>query len=136
MQERVDVLVEKLESLKDTGKVVNLLHAFSAFSNGKIILVLEEFMANENTVDVISQYLFGTSEHRLEAANFDPSYHHNVIGAGAAVVTVKHFPIMAVIINSLPEFITDNIGMMADQKKIKKVSLHSLPFRSPGNIRR
>lgn len=36
LQERIDVLVAKLEELKDTGKAVNLLHAFSALANGKI----------------------------------------------------------------------------------------------------
>lgn len=35
VQERVEVLVAKLEELKDTGKIVNLLHAYAAFSNGQ-----------------------------------------------------------------------------------------------------
>ncbi|KAH9219468.1 cytochrome P450 monooxygenase [Leptodontidium sp. 2 PMI_412] len=106
LQERIDVLVAKLEELKDTGKVVNLLHAFSAFSN-----------------DVISQYLFGTSEHRLEAEDFDPSYHTKILGAAGSTVVVKHFPIIPSIIDNLPEFVTDHVGALADQKKMKKVCL-------------
>lgn len=34
VEERVDMLIKRLMGLKDSGKVVNLLHAFSAFSNG------------------------------------------------------------------------------------------------------
>ncbi|PVH83062.1 cytochrome P450 monooxygenase [Cadophora sp. DSE1049] len=86
LQERIDVLVAKLEELKDTGKVVNLLHAFSALSN-----------------DVISEYLFGTSEHRLEAEGFDPSYHHKIIGAAGSLAVIKHFPFIPSIIDNLPE---------------------------------
>ncbi|KAK0117766.1 hypothetical protein ONS95_012092 [Cadophora gregata] len=104
LQERIDVLVAKLEELKDTGKVVNLLHAFSAFSN-----------------DVISQYLFGTSEHRLEADDFDPSYHHKILGSAGALVVIKHFPFIPFIVNNLPEIVTDHVGALADQKKMKKI---------------
>ncbi|KAH7323773.1 cytochrome P450 [Rhexocercosporidium sp. MPI-PUGE-AT-0058] len=91
LQERIDVLVAKLEELKDTGKPVNLLHAFSAFSN-----------------DVISEYLFGTSERRLEAENFDPSFHNKILGAASSTVVVKHFPVIPIIIDNLPEFVTDH----------------------------
>ncbi|KAH7380825.1 cytochrome P450 [Cadophora sp. MPI-SDFR-AT-0126] len=104
LQERIDVLVARLEELKDTGKIVNLLHAFSAFSN-----------------DVISQYLFGTSDHRLEAEGFDPSYHHKILGASASLAVVKHFPFIPSIIDNLPEFVTDHVGALADQKKMKKI---------------
>jgi hypothetical protein len=34
VQERIETLIAKLEELKDTGTVVNLVHAFSALSNG------------------------------------------------------------------------------------------------------
>jgi cytochrome P450 len=36
VEERVSKLVERLVALKDSGKVVNLLHALSAFSNGQL----------------------------------------------------------------------------------------------------
>ncbi|KAL5315614.1 hypothetical protein ACEPPN_016483 [Leptodophora sp. 'Broadleaf-Isolate-01'] len=71
--------------------------------------------------DVISQYLFGTSEHRLEAEDFDPSYHNKILGAAGSTVVVKHFPIIPSIIDNLPEFVTDHVGALADQKKMKKI---------------
>jgi cytochrome P450 len=42
VEERVDMLVKRLLESKDSGKVVNLLHALSAFSNGTLTSSIEE----------------------------------------------------------------------------------------------
>jgi hypothetical protein len=42
VEERVDMLVKRLLESKDSDKVVNLLHALSAFSNGTLTSSIEE----------------------------------------------------------------------------------------------
>jgi cytochrome P450 len=43
VEERVNMLINRLTGLRDSGKVVNLLHALSAFSNGELMSPLGEF---------------------------------------------------------------------------------------------
>jgi hypothetical protein len=48
VEERVGMLIKRLVELKDSGKVVNLLHALSAFSNGNSISTLRARQANKS----------------------------------------------------------------------------------------
>lgn len=42
IQERIDTMVRRLEEMRDTGKVTNLLHVLSAFSNGMLLPDLQD----------------------------------------------------------------------------------------------
>ena len=61
IQSRIDILCEKLSEMMDTGKPVNMVHAYSAL-----------------TQDVITEYCFSSCRNVLEMKDFSPWYYELV----------------------------------------------------------
>jgi hypothetical protein len=55
---------------------------------------------------VVTQYSFGSSNHRIEAEGFDPTYHHTSFSAGVAGVVMRHMNWIMKIMNILPESVS------------------------------
>ena len=53
--------------------------------------------------DVVMEYSYGLSDHRLEANDFDPSYHDTVVAAGKQGSLLKQWIWILHFIQSLPE---------------------------------
>ena len=54
-------------------------------------------------VDVVTNYSFGRPDHRIEAENFDPSFHHVSFSAGTANVVMRHMNWILTITKAIPE---------------------------------
>ncbi|KAH8665831.1 cytochrome P450 [Tricladium varicosporioides] len=106
IEERISTMISRLTSFKDTGAPVNLLHAFSAFSN-----------------DVIVEYCFGQSEHRLEALAFDPSYYYTNKQSTVTIAFRTHLPLFPKLLLSLPTFIALHIPGGIDSMTKKGIYL-------------
>ncbi|PMD55747.1 cytochrome P450 [Hyaloscypha bicolor E] len=102
VQERIGTLNRRLEELKDSGKVVNVLHALSAASN-----------------DIVTEFAFGKSNNRLEDEAFDPWLSTKSLKSAAMVPLFRHFPIIPRLINSLPVLISSLIGEFDIQLRVK-----------------
>ncbi|MCJ1389938.1 hypothetical protein MMC18_002796 [Xylographa bjoerkii] len=91
IEERVDTLVERLRGfkhMKGEESVLKIDYAFSAFTN-----------------DVVMEYSFGRSEHRLEQADFAPDFHDGIVETGNGAALLKQMFWIYHIINSLPEWL-------------------------------
>ncbi|TVY82412.1 Cyrochrome P450 monooxygenase [Lachnellula suecica] len=93
VEERVEALMRQLVALKGSEAPVNFLHALAAFSN-----------------DVISEYCFGKSSHRVEAEEFDPSVHKIEVDSAQASIVSRHLPLIPKILLSLPDYIAVFLG--------------------------
>lgn len=54
-------------------------------------------------IDVVTQYCFGESDHRIEADGFDPSFHHTSFSAGTANTMMRNNNWMLKLTQTLPE---------------------------------
>ncbi|TVY25025.1 Cyrochrome P450 monooxygenase [Lachnellula hyalina] len=93
VEERVDALIGQLVKLKNAEAPVNFLHALSAFSN-----------------DVIMEYCFGKSSHRVEAPHFDPAQHNLSLDSAKATNIHRNFPFLSKALLALPNSIAVLIG--------------------------
>jgi hypothetical protein len=71
--------------------------------------------------DVITEYCFGASNHRVEDENFGPSFSSRGLGSGEITILLKHYPIIGTIFSNIPEFIALRSENMAKGYKVKKV---------------
>ncbi|KAH8594870.1 cytochrome P450 [Bisporella sp. PMI_857] len=86
LQERVDVLMQRLKGFKDTGEVLMASWMFAAFTN-----------------DVVMLYSFARCDNRLEAPDFDPSYRDASFFGSTAGSFMKHAPWVNNLMQSLPD---------------------------------
>lgn len=63
-------------------------------------------------LDVVMQYAFGWSNHRLQAPDFDPSFHDALLAGGEAGHVLKHFPLMLKFMRSLPDSLVAKLSPM------------------------
>jgi hypothetical protein len=61
-------------------------------------------------IDVVSQYSFGFSNHRLESDGFDPKYHNDSYTAGTCNAIWRNMNWIMKIMNSLPENIAEAVS--------------------------
>ncbi|KAI3395457.1 hypothetical protein diail_1320 [Diaporthe ilicicola] len=79
------ILLRRLAALAGEGAPLRLDDAYAALTN-----------------DVVEDYAFGRSEHRLEAAGFDPSFRNAMLQGGKAAHVLKHFPAITEALRRLP----------------------------------
>ncbi|KAI8625210.1 cytochrome P450 [Xylariaceae sp. FL1651] len=104
MQERIDVLLKRMNGFKDTDEVFSATSMFSAFTN-----------------DLVSTYCFARCDHRLESQNFDPSA-RNAARAGVKTIHwLKNAPWINQVMIALPESLTRSLhpafATFLDQKR-------------------
>lgn len=81
------ILLRRLAGLADEGEPLRLDDAYAALTN-----------------DIVEDYAFGRSEHRLEAPNFDPSFRNAMLQGGRAAHVLKHFPAATDALRRLPRW--------------------------------
>lgn len=70
------------------------------------------------------QYAFGRNEHRVEAEDFDPSFHNASIAGASSGHIFKHLPWILSMMQSLPDSVTVRLSPgMASYVKMQGVSL-------------
>jgi hypothetical protein len=80
-------------------------------------------LLNSTETDVVMQYCFGRSDHRVEADGFDPDFHHTSFAAGTANALMRHMNWILQTIKRLPESWVIHMGPeMASIIKLKRVS--------------
>jgi hypothetical protein len=80
-------------------------------------------LLNSTETDVVMQYCFGRSDHRVEADGFDPEFHHTSFAAATANAFMRHMNWIMRTIQRLPESWTIHMGPeMLSFIKLKRVS--------------
>ncbi|GFN16855.1 cytochrome P450 [Aspergillus tubingensis] len=77
IQDRADALVARLEDFQRSGAILHLDTAFAAY-----------------TADVIMEYAFSKSDHKVEAPDFDSAFHQACVGGGRYSMLMKQFPLV------------------------------------------
>ncbi|CAI9630885.1 unnamed protein product [Alternaria burnsii] len=82
----MSILLERLRQFADSGLPLKLDDAYAALTN-----------------DIVEDYAFGRSEHRLEAPDFDPSFRDAMLQGGKAGHVLKHFTWLMDLLRKLPD---------------------------------
>ncbi|KAF7586968.1 hypothetical protein BBP40_007967 [Aspergillus hancockii] len=85
IQGLVDKLCNRLKLYQQTGKPVNIQHAFACF-----------------TTDVVTDYTIGSEFHYLDGEEFMPEWSRTLCGIAKASVYLKPFPWLIPMFNALP----------------------------------
>ena len=88
IQDKVSLVMVRLAGFKKSGKPLDLRYLFTAFTN-----------------DVVESYAFGRSAHRIEAEDFDPSFHDASISGTIGGIVFKHCPWVIAIMQKLPPWV-------------------------------
>ncbi|KAI0905938.1 cytochrome P450 [Ustulina deusta] len=86
IQERLDVMLKRMNDFKNTGEVLNLSYMFSALGN-----------------DVVSIYSFARCDYRLETPDFDPTSRDAALVGLNAIHVMKHIPWVYDVMKALPD---------------------------------
>ncbi|OBT64897.1 hypothetical protein VE03_06450 [Pseudogymnoascus sp. 23342-1-I1] len=89
IQERVSTMMERIGDFKESEEVLNVSWLHAAF-----------------TSDVVMQYAFARSDHRLERPDFDRANRDGCFFGSTAANFMKHAPWLNVIFQSLPDQLT------------------------------
>ncbi|ORY11484.1 cytochrome P450 [Clohesyomyces aquaticus] len=82
----VNKLLDRFAGFRKTGEPIPMSLAFAALTN-----------------DIAMQYAFGRNEKRIEAENFDPSFHDASVAGSVASHLIKQFPWILSTMQSLPD---------------------------------
>lgn len=87
------------------------------------VLKFDIKLLNPTETDVVMQYCFGRSDHRVEADGFDSEFHHTSFAAGTSTALMRHMNWIMRTIKRLPESWVIHIGPeVASFVKLKRVS--------------
>ncbi|KAH7136179.1 cytochrome P450 [Dendryphion nanum] len=89
IQERIDVLLNRMKGFRDGMDIVNASCMFSALTN-----------------DVVNLYSFARCDHRLEDPNFDPWARDAALAGANSGAFMKHAPWVNTLLKSLPNTVT------------------------------
>lgn len=93
IQERVDAVLDRLDGFKKNGEVVNLKLAFAAFTAGSISSQSEAVLvAKQGDLDVAMEYCFGQSQKKVDAIDFDGSFHDAITAGFNQSMLMNQFP--------------------------------------------
>ncbi|KAK3321170.1 cytochrome P450 [Cercophora scortea] len=88
IEERLDRLLERFAEFQETGETMAVNMAYAAYTN-----------------DVAMQYAFARCEHRIEAKDFDPSFHDASMVGSALGQFMKQFPWVIILMQALPDWV-------------------------------
>ncbi|KAJ2983507.1 hypothetical protein NUW58_g6236 [Xylaria curta] len=86
IQERLDVMLKRMNGFKDTNEALNMSYMFSALGN-----------------DVVMIYSFARCDYRLETPNFDPSSRDAALVGLNSIHIMKHIPWVYDVMKALPD---------------------------------
>ncbi|KAL4993160.1 cytochrome P450 [Aspergillus recurvatus] len=93
VRERLDVLLERLGALEDTGETVNANCVFAAFSN-----------------DLVQNMAFGQCDHKLETPNFDSTERDAALSGAQSFHILKRAPWLNNLMMALPEHLASHLN--------------------------
>ncbi|MCJ1381084.1 hypothetical protein MMC17_004193 [Xylographa soralifera] len=94
IQERVERMIERFREYKDKeDAAITINVAFAGFTN-----------------DVVMEYSYGRSDHRVEVDDFGRQYHDALMASGKAGILLKHCSWILNLIRSLPEWLAIRIS--------------------------
>ncbi|KAI1772344.1 cytochrome P450 [Hypoxylon cercidicola] len=85
IQERLGVMMRRIDDFRDSNEVLNVSCMFSALGN-----------------DVVNIYSFARCDHKLESPNFDPSSRDGALAGLRSIHWVKHVPWIHGVVKALP----------------------------------
>ncbi|KAJ5046317.1 uncharacterized protein L3040_003564 [Drepanopeziza brunnea f. sp. 'multigermtubi'] len=88
MDDRIEVLLHRLQQFRISGEPVTLNYAFSAYTN-----------------DIAQEYAFARSDHRLEHPEFEPTFHDALVAGSSQGAIIKQWPWLLPLMQSLPDAI-------------------------------
>lgn len=129
--ERVDAMLDRLREYKESGDVISLKLAFAAFTAG--ILPSSPLLNDDDAelrTDVVLKYAFGRSERKLNAIDFDASFHDACLNGGKSSALMKQFPWILRCMKATPTrlLLKLNPSMTSFVRMHKVQHLSSLPF--------
>ncbi|KAJ8128196.1 hypothetical protein O1611_g5439 [Lasiodiplodia mahajangana] len=86
IQERLDVMLKRMNEFRNTEEVLNVSYMFSALGN-----------------DVLMIYSFARCDYRLETPNFDPSSRDAALVGLNSIHVIKHIPWVYDVMKALPD---------------------------------
>lgn len=117
IDERTDTLLARIPEFRVNKLPINMNHAFTAFTNGKIFHISYCVLLNSCLfihLDVVHEYAFARSSHRVDHPDFDAAYIESLLSSAYMNVITKQFPWILPLIESLPEsvmtFLEPNIS--------------------------
>ncbi|KAI0889003.1 cytochrome P450 [Annulohypoxylon maeteangense] len=106
IQERLGVMMKRMNELRDTGEILNASCMFSALGN-----------------DVVNIYSFARCDHRLESPGFDPSSREASLSGISSIHFMKHISWINDVMKTLPEATVERLlPMLASFLKQKQTS--------------
>ncbi|ERF76666.1 hypothetical protein EPUS_09342 [Endocarpon pusillum Z07020] len=93
--------VRALQPLVDRNMALLMKHFREFQQTGEPLTLNATFAALTN--DIVMDYAFGRSEHRLKAPDFDPSFMNAMLQGGKAGHVMKHFPWLMDALRKLPD---------------------------------
>ncbi|OCL12778.1 cytochrome P450 [Glonium stellatum] len=113
IEERAEALCKILEEFQSTGEIMKATLGFAAATN-----------------DIAMQYAFGRSENRVEAPDFDPSFHDASVSGISVAHLSKHFPWILNLMMSLPDkasiVMNPNMFSFIKLKRVSRIKSHKL----------
>ncbi|KAL1863207.1 hypothetical protein Plec18170_000037 [Paecilomyces lecythidis] len=104
IQEKVDLMLRRLEEFRDSGRPIPLDAMFPAFTN-----------------DVVMEYAFARSDHRLEHPDFDAVFHETMLSFSVLNHWTKHMNWILTLGQSVPPWLAKQL----DEGMGKIVSLQT-----------
>jgi cytochrome P450 len=114
LEQEMNVLLRRFREFQESQEPLTLNVAFAAFTNGRRspLGFLKLLAAINISPDVVMQYAFGWSNHRLEAPDFDPSFQDALLAGGKAGHVLKHFPWFLKFMRSIPDSLVSKLSPM------------------------
>lgn len=104
IEERLNKLMGRFAEFQESGEPMTVSLAYAAFTN-----------------DVVMEYAFGRCDHRIEAKDFDPSFHDaSIVGSTMGHMT-KQLTWVLPLMQTLPDWVTIKLNSdMASYVKLQK----------------
>ncbi|KAF2275384.1 cytochrome P450 monooxygenase [Westerdykella ornata] len=113
IQERIDVMLNRMKEFRDTDEVLNASCMFSALTN-----------------DVTNTYSFARHDHRLETPNFDPSSRDASLAGANSANIMKHVPWVNDVFKALPDSVVaalnPALASFAKQKRTSRAQVEKI----------
>jgi hypothetical protein len=118
-------LLSRFEGFKASGEHFTLSLAYAALTNGSYRSIQEQRVYCWEDLDIAEMYALGRNDSRVEAKDFDPSFHDaSVVGSTMGHLT-KQMPWILHLMQSLPDSAAVMMNPdMASYIKLQRVSGH------------
>lgn len=96
IEERIHTFLGRFQEFLDNGEVMNISLGYAAFTN-----------------DVVMEYAYARCDHRIEAKDFDPSFHDASVVGSTMGHTTKQLTWILPLMTILPDWVTVKLNVSA-----------------------